>query len=886
MYLELFGLREPSFRITPNTGFFFAGGSRGAILDALVYAIAQGEGIVKVSGGVGSGKTMPCRMLQARLPAHVQQIHLADPSVSPVEILHAIAHELERPLAAGASRLQVMQAITAHLLECHAAGRQVVLFVEESQSMPLATLEEIRLLSNLGTERHEPLQIVLFGQPELDAILLRADIRQLRERITYAFELAPLCAGEVGGYLDFRLRAAGYRGPALFPRAAVRLMARASTGLARRVNLLADDTRLAAFAAGTHAIPPRQVRAAVADGEFARHRRLPPGARLALAACAALMAACSTPVKVRPELPRSEGHLDRTRESAPVADLPLPVLAGDLVPPPAPRTAPATFSVVVTDVPVRELLLALARDARQNIDIHPGLSGRVTVNAINETLPAILERIARQVDMRVQLEGSTIVVQPDTPLLRVYRVNYVNMQRDTTATIGASGQIGGQGSGAPGGGLAGAAAAGAAPGGAGPGAGALNASSTLVRTTSQTHFWETLRENIRAILTASRAQTASAEDRAQRAEQARAAREERLAQAEAVSRAGAASTQLFNAVFGSAPPPPPVADARDSVVINSLAGTVNVLATERQHRRVQQYLDGVTRAVTRQVLIEATIAEVRLSDAYQAGVDWARLGNGATGFRFSQSLLGSNLASPPSVTVGYAAPNSGNVSATIKWLQQFGETSVLSSPKIMALNNQTSILRVTDNFVYFQVEAQQGAVTAGGAIQPTVFNTTAQTVPVGVVLAVTPQIDETGQVTLTVRPTITRVTGTVADPNPSLRQGVNPVQNLVPVIQTRELESVLQVVSGQTVMLGGLMQDDIQRNRDGVPWLSRQPGVGDLFSFRNERVSKTELVIFIRPTVISNPSLQSDELRFFQRFLPPAGDMPAAQPAASIAPLR
>jgi general secretion pathway protein D len=115
---------------------------------------------------------------------------------------------------------------------------------------------------------------------------------------------------------------------------------------------------------------------------------------------------------------------------------------------------------------------------------------------------------------------------------------------------------------------------------------------------------------------------------------------------------------------------------------------------------------------------------------------------------------------------------------------------------------------------------------------------------------------------------------------------VNPVQNLVPVIQTRELESVLQVVSGQTVMLGGLMQDDIHRNRDGVPWLSRQPGVGDLFSFRNERVSKTELVIFIRPTVISNPSLQSDELRFFQRFLPPAGDMPAAQPAASIAPLR
>jgi len=603
---------------------------------------------------------------------------------------------------------------------------------------------------------------------------------------------------------------------------------------------------------------------------------------LVLAIAGGPLAGCSTPVRVKPELPRSEGHLDRAREPATAPDLPLPVLAGDLVPPPQAQAPAPTFSVVVTDVPVRELLLALARDARQNIDIHPGLAGRVTLNAINETLPAILDRIGRQVDIRIQQEGGTIVVQPDTPMLRVYRVNYVNMQRDTTATIGASGQIGGQSAGAPGGGAPGAPAAGSVGGGS-PGGSALNASSTLVRTTSQTHFWETLRENIRAILTASRAQAQSAEDRAQRAEQARAAREERLAQAEAVSRAGSASTQLFNAVFGAAPQQAPATDARDSVVINALAGTVNVLATERQHRLVRQYLDGVTRAVTRQVLIEATIAEVRLSDAYQAGVDWARLGNGATGFRFSQSLIGSNLANPPSVTVGYAAPNSGNVSATVKLLQQFGETSVLSSPKIMALNNQTSILRVTDNFVYFQVEAQQGAVTTGGAIQPTVFNTTAQTVPVGVVLAVTPQIDEAGQVTLTVRPTITRVTGTVADPNPSLRQGVNPIQNLVPVIQTRELESVLQVVSGQTVMLGGLMQDDVQRTRDGVPWLSRQPGFGDLFSFRNERVGKTELVIFIRPTVISNPSLQSDELRFFQRFLPEAATA-APRPPTTGAP--
>ncbi len=578
-----------------------------------------------------------------------------------------------------------------------------------------------------------------------------------------------------------------------------------------------------------------------------------------------LLSGC-TPFKVRPEIPRSEGHLSIEREVIPPSVVPPPVRVSALVPPPKAAEKVATYSVVVSDVPVRELLLALARDTRQNIDIHPGLTGRVTMNAINETLPALLERIARQIDMRVRTEGSTIIVQPDTAFFKVYRVNYVNMQRDTTATIGASGQIGGQGTsgagGAPGG------AAGGAAGGLGGAGAAVNASATLVRTTSQTNFWETLGANLRALLSASRAQSQTAEDRAQRTEQARQVREERLAQAEAVSRAGAASTQLFNTVFGQPVTQALIAnDVRDSVVVNPIAGTVNVLATERQHQLIQQYLDGVTAAVSRQVLIEATIAEVRLNDAYQAGVDWSRLGGfGGVTIRQTPGTVAS-----PSLTIGYTS-SSGNIVSSITLLQQFGQTQVLSSPKIMALNNQTSVLRVTDNFVYFQVEAQQGAVTTGGTIQPTVFNTTAQTVPVGVVLAVTPQINESGQVTLTVRPTITRVTGTVADPNPSLRVGPKPIENLVPVIQTRELESVLQVASGQTVILGGLMQDDVLRNRDGVPWLSRQPGIGDLFSFRNERATKTELVIFIRPTVITNPSLQSDELNFFQRFLPQQGE--------------
>lgn len=226
MYYPHFGLKEPPFKITPNTDFFFSGGNRGAVLDALVYAITNGEGIIKVVGEVGSGKTMLCRMLQTILPERIESIYLANPSVAPEDVLHAIAFELQLKLAKNADRLKVMQQLQAHLLSRHAEGRQVVIFVEEAQGMPLATLEEIRLLSNLETKQDKLLQIVLFGQPELDVNLNQTHIRQLRERITHSFHLGPLQTKDVGEYLIFRLRAAGYFGPHLFTDAAIKKLAK------------------------------------------------------------------------------------------------------------------------------------------------------------------------------------------------------------------------------------------------------------------------------------------------------------------------------------------------------------------------------------------------------------------------------------------------------------------------------------------------------------------------------------------------------------------------------------------------------------------------------------------------------------------------------------
>ena len=269
MYLEHFGLKEPPFRITPHTDFFFQGANRGATLEALLYAITHDEGIVKVSGEVGSGKTMLCRVLMERLPATVETIYLANPSLSRDEILFAIGDELKLHLE-NDRPTRVLRSLQEHLLALFGQGRRVVVLIDEAHAMPDDTLEEIRLLSNLESNRHKLLQIVLFGQPELDEHLDTAGMRQLKERVTQSFRLEPLVRGDIESYIDFRMRAAGYRGPKVFTREGIGLIARASQGLTRRVNILADKALLAAFAGGTHAVTTAEVKRAIRDSEFYR----------------------------------------------------------------------------------------------------------------------------------------------------------------------------------------------------------------------------------------------------------------------------------------------------------------------------------------------------------------------------------------------------------------------------------------------------------------------------------------------------------------------------------------------------------------------------------------------------------------------------------------
>ena len=588
-----------------------------------------------------------------------------------------------------------------------------------------------------------------------------------------------------------------------------------------------------------------------------------------------------------------------TRENAPqrpAGDIPPPVFAPPLPPPPQAVQKQETFSVVVNEVPVRDLLFALARDAKINVDVHPGISGSVTLNALNQTLPQLLARVSKQVDLRWELSGPNLSVLPDSAFLSTYTVDYVNMTRSAASNVNVATQIGTTGGGAAG------------------GSGNNNSSTSLISNTAN-FFWESLAQNICNIVVTTR--TISREQRAEQQQARDRDSESRLNIARQLASAGSGAPQLMQQVTGAAGTGTAAAaqtvncaqtgynlsqsatgtqtgaaGAANPVISNREAGVIMVFATQRQHERVREFIDRVVGSARRQVLIEVTVVEVQLFSQYRQGINWQRLRLGNDGFSITQQPSAVLPGGTTAAGAGFAAPlnnpitpglgsvsgpgifqvsyvNSGsvlgNIAGALSLLESYGDTKVLSSPKISVLNNQTAMLKVVDNLVYFTVT---GTTTPGvaGAQPVSTFSTTAQSVAVGFVMSVTPQIDDVDQVTLNVRPSLSRVISFRQDPNPSLRTTINnqqtTIESLVPEIQTREMESILKIPNNQIAVMGGLMRDDIINNEDGVPGLSRVPVAGELFKYRNDRSNKSELVIFLRPIVIKDPTLEGDYQKF------------------------
>ncbi len=604
---------------------------------------------------------------------------------------------------------------------------------------------------------------------------------------------------------------------------------------------------------------------------------------------------CAHQSKVLP----SNGHIDgeqttqSNNQSAAAAPIPKLAKTSPVLPPPKATSKAQTYSVVVNEVPVKEILFALARESKLNIDIHPAIQGVATLNAVDQTLPAILERLAKQVSLNYKMENGVLYIAPDSPMLKTYQINYVNMQRTTKGSVSVANEIASSQ-------VTTVSGAGGASSSTSNSSGGSNTSSTSVESESKNYFWDSLIQNIKDILAESdkevlvnrlgtderfrgmydsRARgsgSASVNGRGSAAAAGNggdggvghSANGGRGGNGDAGASGGASGSGNQD-VQGN------VEEASDknlknyktlfaaSIIANKETGVLSVRATQRQHEAIQEFIDRVQAGAKRQVLIEASIVEIALNDDFQAGVDWSRLGKGGTldGFTFKQELLGNVLNAAPRLAIGYSkSTNIGDLAASIRLLQTFGDTKVLSSPKLMVLNSQTAILKVVNNLVYFTVNAD---TTQSQTSSLTNFTTTPHTIPVGVWMSVTPQINENSMVTLNVRPTIARQSGFQLDPNPAIK-----IENRIPEIEVREMESMLQVGSGNTVVLGGLMQDEFVKTKNGIPGLMSVPGVGNAFSVRNSKSKKTELVIFLRPTVITNPSLESDELQSYKQYLP------------------
>ena len=490
----------------------------------------------------------------------------------------------------------------------------------------------------------------------------------------------------------------------------------------------------------------------------------------------------------------ASGHIDQPIPQVDPATLDIPPVVEQvpIIAVPEPAEKLQTFTVVATDLPANELLFALARDARLNVDIDPEITSKVSINAIDQTLPQILKRISRQVSLRYYLDGPNLVIEQDKPFLRTYKIDYLNMSRTTSSTVEVATQIASTGS-----------------GGAGGGGGGSN-SSTTVNNEATNDFWKTLEDNIKLLAEV---------------------------------------------------------DGETGVVIsNRETGTLSVRTTSTAHADIQDFINRVGNSARKQVLIEATVVEVTLNDEFQAGVDWSSIANG-DGWSLQQSLLGGTLGSAPFTSATFTDTGaSRNIAAAVKALDTFGDVSVMSSPKIMALNNQTSILKVVDNRVYFSTEVETTAGTVAGAAPITTISTTINTVPVGFVMNVTPYITDSREVILNIRPTLSRILQFINDPNPQLAAA--GVTSPIPEIQVREMESVLRVSDGNTAVIGGLMQDSADNSKAGLPGLHDIKGLGFLFGTQARKLNKTELVIFLRPRIIDEATLEGS-LQDFSRYLKP-----------------
>ncbi len=493
------------------------------------------------------------------------------------------------------------------------------------------------------------------------------------------------------------------------------------------------------------------------------------------------------------------------------------------------------------DVPLKEVLVELARKAEVDVEIDKNISGGIIFIAHEKPFSEVIKRICASANLRYEFDNGVLRITKDTSFVRTYKFNMLDMTRSSTSAVSANVQVGGGGS------------SGGSSGGTSTATITSGSTSQLDMKSGEGDLWKTIEEGVQKMLDTYANEILTAEQQTLKTQQ------------------GAAGVKDV-AILSS----------------NRNAGILTILANTKQHKAIKEYLDGVHISLTSQVLIEAKVMEVSLNDTYASGINWNLLTTGGglvngikTGANFGATAASVNAITADSFKLSVLPTeifgNSGNtLDASVELLQTFGITRSLSNPRISTMNNQSAVLNFSENEVYFQVsldDQQSTSGVAGNDNRNVSVTSEIKTVPIGIILSLQPSIDlQRDEITMHIRPTLTRVTDRVDDPAIAIIADrldfpdADQLNSSIPVVEVRELDTVLRAKSGDIMVIGGLLQEKVINEDTGIPGLSKLPYVGNAFKKVSKDTQLVETVIFIKPTIVPGQGVSVEDKGFYQKY--------------------
>ncbi len=503
-------------------------------------------------------------------------------------------------------------------------------------------------------------------------------------------------------------------------------------------------------------------------------------------------------------------------------------------------------------VPLKDVLYELAQQANYDVELDPRIRGAIIFSAKNRPFDEVMERIADLASLRYKFKNNVVRVELDSPYTETYKLDYLPMVRTVSTTVQNNASFAGSGD---------------------SGGASSSGSTFTLNGKNEIDFWKELDTNIKQILESNSTENAlrtqktptvvevPANNGGTTPPPAPGSADDPAAGATAVTSATVPTN--IEAVPDPSSPDSGAAQGEDenaveftpTYSVNKQAGLISVYANEKVQRKIKSYLDDLRHSVSAQVLIEAKVLEVSLTDEYAAGIQWNDINFGIDKLSMVVQNPMPSFATASDSVISMTYSGGGDLNSLIQAVSRFGSVHALASPRLTVLNNQSAVLNVATNRTYFEISESTTSTTDGGTTSGGGLEVEPKSVPEGVLVNVTPTIDrDTGEITMTVRPTITKIDGFVSDPGfqaIAASRDLDGIQNLIPNLSVQEFDSVLRVKSGDVVVMGGLMRDTTRSEQNGLPVLGEAPLIGGLFRSQGDKISKTELVVFLRATIVN-----------------------------------